>query len=116
MTDVLHQLVHGQKVTGRQAVIIEKRGDQPVVSNHKFVLIDVELHPLRPSVQVDFVRAAYVVPEAFTRSNLSDFMGVAPCKITADRCLVWRNGHLIALQDREGLQGIDTPVPVMFVG
>jgi len=72
VTDVLHQLVHGQKVTGRQAVIIEKRGDQPVVSNHKFVLIDVELHPLRPSVQVDFVRAAYVVPEAFTRSNLSD--------------------------------------------
>ena len=53
----------------------EKRGDLPVVSNHKFVLIDVELHPFRPSVQVDFVRAAYLVPEAFTRSNLLDFHG-----------------------------------------
>ena len=95
------------RAAGRQALIIEKTNDQPLGSTHKFVLIDVEFHPHRPSVQVEFVRAAYQVPEAFTRSNLLTFMGIAPfCRLQADRCLVWRNGALIPLQDASQIRPI----------
>lgn len=85
---------------GRQAIIVQKPGELPIGSNHKYVLIDVEFHPHRPSTVVEIVRAPYLVPDAFTRSNLLDFLGLSPfCRLSRDRCLVWRNGQLVALQD-----------------
>ena len=88
------------RAAGRQALIIQRRDELPEGSMHKYVLIDVEFHPHRPSVMVEYVRAAYLVPEVFTRSNLLDFMGLTPfCKINHHRCLVWRNQQLINLQD-----------------
>eukprot|EP00435_Cladocopium_sp_Y103_P065951 s279_g28.t1 len=38
----------------------------------------VEFHPHRPSVFVEFVRAVYIVPDMFTRSNLLTFLGLMP--------------------------------------
>ena len=88
------------RAAGRQALIIQQRDELPEGSNHKYVLIDVEFHPHRPSVMVEFVRAVYLVPEAFTRSNLLDFMGLTSfCNLNHNRCLVWRNQQLIGLQD-----------------
>ena len=90
---------------GRQAIIVQKPGELPTGSNHKYVLIDVEFHPHRPSTVVEIVRAPYIVPDAFTRSNLLDFLGLSPfCRISSNRCLVWRNGQLVALQDLSQMQ------------
>eukprot|EP00435_Cladocopium_sp_Y103_P074137 s70_g47.t1 len=87
------------RTSRRQALILEKHDDLPIGSRHKLVLIDVEFHPHRPSVFVEFVRAVYAVPEMFTRSNLLTFLGLAPyCELMRQRCLVWRNGDLVPLQ------------------
>eukprot|EP00435_Cladocopium_sp_Y103_P019115 s4248_g4.t1 len=87
------------KTAQRQALILEKHDDLPIGSRHKLVLIDVEFHPHRPSVYVEFVRAVYAVPEQFTRSNLLTFLGLRPyCELVRQRCLVWRNGELVPLQ------------------
>lgn len=88
------------RAAGRQAVIVDKQGDLPLGSTHKHVLIDVEFHPHRPCTLVEFVRGAYMVPDAFTRSNLLTFLGLAPyCEMNRNRCLVSRNHVPIALQD-----------------
>ena len=85
---------------GRQAILVQKRGELPPGSTHKYVLIDVEFHPHRPSTVVEIVRAPYMVPDAFTRSNLLDFLGLTPfCQMSRNRCLVWHNGQLLALQN-----------------
>ena len=58
--------------------------------------IDVEFHAHRPSTTVEFVRGAYMVPEAFTRRNLLVFLGLAPyCDLNRHRCLIWRNHVLV---------------------
>eukprot|EP00438_Fugacium_kawagutii_P010612 Skav227436 [mRNA] locus=scaffold203:245111:270429:+ [translate_table: standard] len=80
-------------------LIIRRSQDLIPGDTLRMILVDVHFHAPWPAGTYEVVRCVKVVPPSLTRATLLEVLGLAPfCRLVKDRCLMWVNHVLIALQ------------------
>ena len=90
----------------QQAGVLARHVDDlPDGSQHCFVLVDTEFHPVGPNEEFVRVRSPIYMPQFMTRGMLLRAMDVARyCDYVHDRCMVWHNDELFPPSPRYHLR------------